>query len=753
VVLLFVGHAATLYKIGFITQLENIVYDYRLRFTMPGTVDDRIVILDIDERSLDPRALGRWPWGRDKIVALLQKLFDKYGVSLIGFDVVFAEPDESSGLPVLEKLAKTRLKDVGPFQSALKDLRPQLDHDTIFADFLRGRPVVLGYYFNSDENAVESGALPEPVLPPGTFGNRKIRFGLWKGYGANLPDLQASAANAGHFNPQTDDDGVSRRVPMLVDYKGKYYEPFSLAIVRLYLGMQDAARNNKTTLTLPKVIPGIAPERFGSKNYTGLEWLEVGSLRIPVDDEVTALVPYRGPRGSFPYISLADIWADKVPAEKLKGRIALIGASAPGLFDLRATPVGTSDAPSALEKLGNVYPGVEIHANLIAGILDGKLKHRPPYMVGAEVLLLVLGGIVLTLLIPMLAPLWATAATVAGMALITLLDVGLWSYAGLVLPLAASVLMTATLYTVNMAYGYFVETRSKRQFAELFGQYVPPELVDKMAEDPEQYNMAPKSTDLTILFSDVRGFTSISEALSPEHLREYINEYLTDMSNIIRGKYRGTLDKYIGDAIMAFWNAPVEDEEHPRNAVLAALEMLRECDMLNKKFTARGWPTLKIGIGVNSGSVRVGDMGSKERRAYTAMGDAVNVASRLEGRTKYYGVGILVGEATRTLVKDVVFKEIDKIKVKGKDEAITIYEPVGLEVEVEKRVLDELKLWHQTIRLYRSRQWDQVEVNLLNLHRMNPGCALYELYAKEAAGKRRTPPPAEWDGVTVFDEK
>jgi adenylate cyclase len=342
---------------------------------------------------------------------------------------------------------------------------------------------------------------------------------------------------------------------------------------------------------------------------------------------------------------------------------------------------------------------------------------------------------------------------VTGMALVTLLDIGVWSYAGLVLPLAASVLMTATLYTVNMAYGYFVETRSKRQFTELFGQYVPPELVDKMAEDPEQYTMAPKSTDLTILFSDVRGFTSISEALSPEHLREYINEYLTDMSNIIRGKYRGTLDKYIGDAIMAFWNAPVEDKDHPRNGVLAALEMLRECDKLNEKFMARGWPTLKIGIGVNSGNVRVGDMGSKERRAYTAMGDAVNVASRLEGRTKYYGVGILVGEGTRTLVKDVVFKEIDKIKVKGKDEAITIYEPVGLEAEVEKKVLDELKLWHQTIRLYRSRQWDQVEVNLLNLHRMNPGCALYELYAREVAGKRRTPPPAEWDGVTVFDEK
>ncbi len=739
--LVFVGHAATFYKIGFITRLENIIYDYRLRLTMPGTVDDRVVILDIDERSLDPRALGRWPWSRDKIVGLLQKLFDKYGVVLIGFDVVFAEPDESSGLPVLEKLAKTRLKDVGPFQSALKELRPGLDYDAIFANFLRGRPVVLGYYFNSNDDALESGALPEPVLPPGTFGNRKIRFAIWKGYGANLPEFQSGAANAGHFNLLVDDDGVSRRVPMLMEYKGGYYEAFSLAIVRLYLGMQDAARNNKTALTLPKVLTGSAPEPFIKGSYTGLEWLEVGKLRIPVDDEVAALVPYRGPRGSFPYFSLADVWFAKVPVESLKGRIALIGTSAPSLVDLRSAPVDS------------VYPGVEIHANLVAGMLDGKLKHKPAYMLGAEVLLIALGGVVLTLLIPMLAPLWASAATVTGMALVTLLDVGVWSYAGLVLPLAASVLMTVTLYTVNMAYGYFVETRSKRQFTELFGQYVPPELVGIMAEDPEQYTMAPKSTDLTILFSDVRGFTSISEALSPEHLREYINEYLTDMSNIIRGKYRGTLDKYIGDAIMAFWNAPVEDKDHPRNGVLAALEMLRECGALNEKFTARGWPTLKIGIGVNSGNVRVGDMGSKERRAYTAMGDAVNVASRLEGRTKYYGVGILVGEATRTLVKDVVFKEIDKIKVKGKDEAITIYEPLGLEAEVEKKVLDELKLWHQTIRLYRSRQWDRVEVNLLNLHRMNPGCALYELYAKEAAGKRRNPPPAEWDGVTVFDEK
>jgi adenylate cyclase len=374
-------------------------------------------------------------------------------------------------------------------------------------------------------------------------------------------------------------------------------------------------------------------------------------------------------------------------------------------------------------------------------------------MVGAEVVLLIVGGVVLTFLIPLLAPLWASAAAVTGMALITVFDFWLWSYAGLVLPLAASVLMTATLYTVNMAYGYFVEARSKRHITGLFGQYVPPELVDRMAEDPAKYNMEPRNADLTILFCDVRGFTSISEALSPEHLREYINEYLTGMSVIIRSKHKGTLDKYIGDAIMAFWGAPMDDHEHARNGVLAALDMLRECAAMNQRFRDRGWPQLKIGVGVNSGKVRVGDMGSAIRRAYTVMGDPVNVASRLEGRTKYYGVGCLVGEATRRLVPEVMFKEIDKIKVKGKDEALTIYEPVGGNIEVDKRTSDEIKLWQQTLGLYRSRQWDQVDVNLLNLHRMNPECALYDLYSKEAASKRRNPPPPEWDGVTVFDEK
>jgi len=352
----------------------------------------------------------------------------------------------------------------------------------------------------------------------------------------------------------------------------------------------------------------------------------------------------------------------------------------------------------------------------------------------------------------MLSALWATLAAALGLALIVAFNIGIWSKAGMVLPLATSILMTAFLYTMNMAYGYFVESRSKRKFTELFGQYVPPELVDEMARDPRKYSMEPKAADLTILFSDVRGFTSISEMLSPEDLKEYINAYLTDMSAIIR-HHRGTLDKYIGDAIMAFWGAPVADADHARQGVITAIEMQRACVKLREKFRARGWPEFNIGVGLNSGPVRVGDMGSQVRKAYTAMGDAVNLASRLEGRTKTYGVGILVGEATRELVKDVVYKELDLIKVKGKDTAVRVFEPIGPESEVDKKTQDELKLWHQTLRAYRQQQWDQVEVNLINLQRMNPDCEAYKLYADRVAEFRRKPPPAGWDGAWVFDEK
>jgi adenylate cyclase len=725
--LLFVGHVADFYNIGLISRLDNIIYDTRLALTMPGGVDRRVVILDIDERSLGKTALGRWPWRRDKISALLIKLFDEYGVVIIGFDMVFAEPDESSGLPVLDKLAKGRLKDAGQFQSALNELRPELDYDAIFATTLKNRPVVLGYYFNSEENAVRSGAIPEPVLPKGTFRGRGIHFNNFVGFGGNLQEFQANAANAGHFNPLVDSDGVTRRVPILAEYDGAYYEALSLAVIRVL------AR-------YPKVEPGFASERFSSKSYSGLEWLKVGPVTIPVDETVSALIPYRGAQGSFKYISLADVYFDKVPKDELRGKIALIGTTAQGLKDLRSTPVGA------------VFPGVEIHANMIAAMLDNDFKQKPPYMLGAEVVQLLIGGIALAMLVPLLSPLKATLLSLLALLLVTALNVILWAKGGMVLPLASSLLMTAALFGLNMSWGYFVESRSKRQFTELFGQYVPPELVDKMAADPEKYSMEGKSEELTVLFSDIVGFTSISESLEPKELSQFINDYLTAMSLVIRNN-RGTLDKYIGDAIMAFWGAPVEDPEHARQGVISAMAMQAELDKLRAQMLARGWPDIRIGVGVNTGQMRVGDMGSKLRRAYTVMGDAVNLGSRLEGLTRVYGVGIIVGPYTRQLVRDIVFRELDRVKVKGKDEPVDIFEPVGIEGQVDKKVMDEIKLWHKARRAYRAQKWDEVEMDLFNLQRMSPESKLYKLYFERIKQCRIDPPGPDWDGVTAFKTK
>jgi len=255
-----------------------------------------------------------------------------------------------------------------------------------------------------------------------------------------------------------------------------------------------------------------------------------------------------------------------------------------------------------------------------------------------------------------------------------------------------------------------------------------------------------------VLFSDVRGFTTISEGLQPDQLAALMNEYLGAMTQVIR-HHRGTLDKYIGDAIMAFWGAPVDDPEHAKHAVVTGMEMQAALIELNKTLVAKGWPELKIGVGVNTGTMTVGDMGSPVRQSYTVMGDAVNLGSRLEGITKQYGVGFIVGETTReALKKEMVFRELDRVRVKGKDEPVGIYEPLGLEGSVPKEVLDELKLWHQALRAYRNQDWDQVEVALMNLSRLAPR-QLYEIYAERVAHYRKEPPGEGWDGAWKFETK
>jgi adenylate cyclase len=727
IVLVFVGNAARFYSLSFVDRLSENLYDYSLRLTMPRTVDERLVILDIDEKSLKEE--GRWPWGRDRMALLMDMLFDKYAVAVVGFDVVFAERDESSGLKVLQGLAQNQLRDVPQFRTVLNQIQPQLEYDKIFADKIRGRKVVLGYYFTGQKDKRVSGELPAPSFQAGSFKGRPIGFTKWNGYGANLSELQQAASSAGHFNPKVDFDGMVRRVPMLAEYNGAYYEPLSLAMVRTLLGRTE-------------LLPGFVEGKNGG--YAGLEWLELrsanGSLRIPVDGEVATYVPYRGRQGSFVYISIADVLHDRVEPSQLKGKIVLVGTTAPGLMDMRSTPVA------------EVYPGVEVHANMISGMLDQNLKERPAYMLGAEVVWLLLVGIAMSLLLPQLSP--AKAILVSGFffAGTTGLSLATWQYGNILMPVANSWVMIALIFALDMSYGYFVESRTKRQLTGLFGQYVPSELVEEMAKHPEGVSMEGESREMTILFSDVRGFTSISEGLDPKELTLLMHEFLTPLSRVIY-KHRGTIDKYMGDCIMAFWGAPLSDAAHARNAILAAIEMQQSLEKLQPRFKQQGWPEIHVGVGINTGRVSVGNMGSELRVAYTVMGDEVNLASRLEGITKQYGVGIIVGENTRNAVNDFVYRELDHVRVKGKDKPVAIYEPIGLAEKVSSAVHDEIKLFHEMRRLYRKQDWDQAELQLMNLQRMSPDTALYHIYIKRIAYFRKNPQAADWDGVFVFETK
>lgn len=722
-VLLFLGHAGRLWHIPFVTALDAYLYDARVRLFMPNTLDERIVIVDIDEKSL--AEVGRWPWGRQHVAEMVRRLSDDYRVAVIGFDVVFAEPDDSSGLKVLDKIAAGELRHEAGFKKALSGLRSGLDHDQRFVDVLRGRPVVLGYYFSSRSNAERHGQLPPPVFSAEVARGHAGQFLTWAGFGANLPKFQAAAMSGGHFNPLVDSDGISRRVPLLVEHDGQVYESLSLAMFRSLLGKPELR------LGIPDPTSGIE----------SIEVLTPGdTISIPVDERVSALIPYRGYEHSFRYFPAADVLYGRVPKEALQGKVVLVGTTAPGLNDLRATSVG------------GTYPGVEIHANMIAGMLDGVIKEKPGYVMGVEVFHILILGCLLAIWLPKLNPLRATLVALTALAFSIGINFFLWDAANLVLPLASGgILLTGLLYAINMSWGYFVESRSKRQFAELFGQYVPPELVDEMAKNPADYSMEGRNEELTVLFSDIRSFTSISEGLDPKELTKLMNEYLGAMTEAIRAQ-RGTLDKYIGDAIMAFWGAPVQDNQHARHAVLTALNMQEALAGLAGPFKARGWPVLQVGIGINTGLMTVGDMGSHVRKAYTVMGDAVNLASRLEGITKEYGVSVVVGEETRKQVSDMAFRELDRVRVKGKDVPIAIYEPLGFFDALPANLQKELPLWDKALQCYRAQDWDAAAEQLAILQSVSPK-PLYQLYEERIVALRANPPGPDWDGVTTFQTK
>jgi len=732
---LFALHVAERVEWRILDRLENIAYDARLLATMPREVDDRIVIVDIDEASL--KAEGRWPWSRDKLAMLVDQLFERYGAFLVAFDVVFVEPEEGSGLQVLRELRASGADRDPHLRARMLELERTLDHDRIFARSLEGRRVILGYFFSDAGQASEApavGALPPPTFPAGSFEGRQINFLSADGFGANLPILQQAAKRGGHFISLPDADGVVRRVPMLYEYDGDYYGALSLEVARAALGVDE-------------VVPGF-PTETGFGRYSKIEWLELGPKRIPVDDSVRALVPFRGPQGSFPYVSATDVIRGAADGQKLRDRIVLVGTTAKGLLDLRATPV----APD--------FPGVEIHANLISGILgppggspgETSIKENPAYTLGAEFVLLLVSGLVMAIVLPALSPLAATAVTMALLAGILGTNLAIWHWANLVFPLATGVVMVLTLFLFNMSYGYLVEERGKRKLAGQFSQYIPPELVAELSENPEAMAIGSENKEMTVLFSDVRSFTTISESLSPDELSQLMNEYLTPMTEIIF-RHRGTIDKYMGDAIMAFWGAPLDDPDHARHALAAAIAMLVELEEIDRRFQAKGWPSIRIGIGLNTGSMSVGNMGSEFRRAYTVMGDAVNLGSRLEGLTKSYGVQMIVNETTAATVPEYAYRELDRVRVKGKDKPVTIYEPLGPKQSVSAGLRSELELYREALKLYRSENWDMAELQFLNLKQAHPQRALYDEYLHRIQVFRQNPPEPGWDGVFTHETK
>ncbi len=730
---LAVLHAVGVLNVGVLQRLDEIIYDTRLRATLPATHDDRVVIVDIDERSL--AEVGRWPWPRDRVAALVDILFERQRVALLGFDTVFAEPDSSSGLPQLQQLAQGALADQPGFADRVQALTPQLDHDARLARSLQGRPVVLGYYFTSDRGGHTSGVLPAPVLQPADLAGRPLPATQWNGYGANIAPLAAAAPLAGFFNAMADHDGVVRSLPLLAEYEGRYYESLALALFRRLAGS-------------PRVEPGFASERMLSRAYQALESVRLvqGSttLAIPVDERVAVLVPYRGPGGpqggSFTYVSAADVLAARLAPGQLQGKIVLLGTTAPGLHDLRTTPVGEA------------YPGVETHANLISGLLDGRLAVRPDYALGYELVMLVAAGLVLALGLPLLSAGRAVLLSLGVMGALVGLNFWLYLGHGLVLPLASSLVMAALAYALNMSYGYFVESRAKRELAQRFGTYVPPELVQEMLKDPDRYSMDAATRDMTVLFCDLKGFTTLSESMAPAQVQALLNTVFSRLTQVIRA-HRGTIDKYMGDAVMAFWGAPLEAPDHARRAVDAALAMVQAIEALNAELAQQGLPAIGVGIGLSTGLMCVGDMGSDVRRSYTVVGDAVNLGARLEALSRVYGVDVLASEATRAAAPHIAWQELDRVRVKGRAAPVTVFAPLGPVEALTPDQATEQAQWKQALRSYRAQDWDACDVHLLNLQRQNAKKVLYRLYAQRVASLKMQPPGPGWDGSTAFDSK
>ncbi len=695
-------------------RLNNIGYDMQLRaklFTHFVKPSSPVAIIDIDDKSL--QAEGRWPWPRTKMAELVKRLQEE-GVVVVATDIMFSESEKNPGNTIIDLLDARKL-DNPIINSAIKQIIPALDNDVQFAAALSQQDTVLGMTFLPRTEV--SGLLPTPAYQLTTPEEKHLPFIEAVGYISNIPQLQTAAKYAGFINVYPDPDGIIRRVPLLIRYKNNLYPSLALGAVKLFL-------LEKVTLV--------------TASYNGfpqLESIKLGQHKIPTDSLSQMLVPFRGKSYTFPYFSATDVLHKHViPANSLAGKIVFLGPSATGLGDLRATAVQ------------GIFPGVEIQATIADGILQDNYFYKPEWVKGAEISTTVVVGLIFAILFPFLGPRILTIISIIIPVCLIALNNFLWLRTGLIIYILIPILLIISLAIMNIIYGYLFESRKRERLKEMFGQYVPEEHIDEMLKGADSFALLGEDRDMTVLFADIRNFTTISETMTASELKNLLNEFFTPMTEIIF-KYEGTIDKYIGDLIMAFWGAPLTDKKHAEHAITAALEMQETVASLKSTFETRGWPEITIGIGLNSGVMSVGDMGSKFRRNYTVLGDAVNLASRVEGLTKFYGVQLMITESTYKDQKKFIFRELDKVRVKGKKNGVAIYEVICRKKDATPELEHEIELSTLALNNYYQQQWEAAEKLFTELHHAHPQVKIYSIYLKRIKELKETPPAADWDGV------
>jgi adenylate cyclase len=695
--------------------LDYKVYDILLSQRPKPVQTGQVAVVDLDEKSLSE--VGQWPWPRYRVALLLGRL-KQYGVLAVGMDVVFAEPDQTSPEHIRRELAGLGVD--MDFTGLPEGLR---DNDKLLADNLAGGPYVLGYFFTfTEEDNRRLGG--QCVLPPARVALKRapgvldapVMIPRAASLVCPLPELAKACGWAGFFNSFPDRDNVVRWVPLAMSWNGTVYPSLAVATVMRAFGDKSAL------LT-------IEPNPYGGQDLAySLDLGPLGRRVVPLDRNGRILLDFRGPGRTFPYVSAGDVLSGKASREALEGRIVFIGTSVRGLEDVRATPVDRT------------FPGVEAHATVADMILSDRFLRHPLDAWYLELALLAVFGMGVTVQLMVTRSLWAGVASL-------LAGSGMWYCSVLSmnrLDLYLSPLTPLMVLAVNFTLLTFIkflrEESQKRFIQSAFSQYLSPQVVEQIVDEPGKLNLSGEEKDVSILFSDVRGFTTISEKLTPTQVVELLHEYLTPMTRLITGSF-GTLDKFIGDAIMAFWNAPLDVADHPRKAVETALSMQRELDRLNVGFKARFGFEIQIGIGIHRGGVRVGNFGSADLFDYTIIGDNVNLCSRLEGLTKYYHQKILLTEAMRDGAGEgFIWQEIDRVRVKGKHEPVTIY------TVHDKAEQEELVRWSEGLEHYREGRFSQARRLFEELQSQKDN-GLYELYADRCRALEVASPGPSWDGV------